>query len=77
MMLCSFAVPEPRIWSHAISAPLNVPPPEELLLEEETLAKILEETKDPKIRQEIEVQIMVLPPSKETRVFLSTELGIA
>jgi len=59
MLLCSFAVPEPRVWAHTIAAPLNVPSPEECPLEEETLAKVLAETTDPKLRQSLELQIMV------------------
>jgi len=58
MLLCSFAVPEPRVWAHTIAAPLNVPSPEECPLEEETLAKVLAETTDPKLRQSLELQIM-------------------
>jgi len=57
MMLCSFAVTESTTWIHAIAAPLNVPPPEECPLEEETLARVLSETTDTKIRHFLELQI--------------------
>jgi len=57
MMLCSFAVPEPRMWSHTIAAPLDVPPPEECPSEEETLAKALAETTDPRMKQSLKLQI--------------------
>lgn len=59
MMLCSFAVPEARVWSHAIAVPPDVPPPEQCPLEEEMLGDLLKEATDPKVRQNLEVQISV------------------
>jgi len=57
MMLCSFAVPESSKWSHTITAPSNVPAPEECLLEEETLQKELARATDAKVRRTLEQRI--------------------
>lgn len=57
MMLCSFAVPEVRIWSHTIGILPEAPPPEDCLSEEDYLIKALAETTDPKTRQSLELQI--------------------